>query len=77
MLLLVVAVLGTTVEPWQLFFQQWSTSASPRAGCASPPSSPARPVLTMPRKTGLLTLRGCIVFAIVIMAIKLVQVTAH
>jgi hypothetical protein len=31
----------------------------------------------MPRKTGLLTLRGCIVFAIVIMAIKLVQVTAH
>jgi Mn2+/Fe2+ NRAMP family transporter len=36
-----------------------------------------RPVFTMPRKIGLLTLRGYIVFAIVIMAIKLVQVTAH
>jgi Mn2+/Fe2+ NRAMP family transporter len=36
-----------------------------------------RPVLTLPRKLGLLTLRGYIVFAIVIMAIKLVQVTAH
>ncbi len=36
-----------------------------------------RPVLTVPRKLGLLTLRGYIVFAIVIMAIKLVEVTAH
>jgi Mn2+/Fe2+ NRAMP family transporter len=36
-----------------------------------------RPVLTMPRKLGLLTLRGYILFAVVIMAIKLVQVTAH
>jgi Mn2+/Fe2+ NRAMP family transporter len=36
-----------------------------------------RPVFSMPRKIGLLTLRGYIVFAIVIMAIKLVQVTAH
>jgi Mn2+/Fe2+ NRAMP family transporter len=36
-----------------------------------------RPVLTLPRKIGLLTLRGYIVFAIVIMAVKLVQVTAR
>jgi hypothetical protein len=36
-----------------------------------------RPVFSMPRKIGLLTLRGYIVFAIVIMAIKLVQVTTH
>jgi Mn2+/Fe2+ NRAMP family transporter len=36
-----------------------------------------RPAFSMPRKIGLLTLRGYIVFAIVIMAIKLVQVTAH
>jgi Mn2+/Fe2+ NRAMP family transporter len=37
-----------------------------------------RPVLSMSRKIGLLTLRGYIVFAIVIMVIKLIQVTtAH
>jgi Mn2+/Fe2+ NRAMP family transporter len=36
-----------------------------------------QPALSMPRKIGLLTLRGYIVFAIVIMAIKLVEVTAH
>jgi hypothetical protein len=36
-----------------------------------------RPVFSMPRKIGLLTLRGYILFAIVIMAIKLVQVTTH
>jgi Mn2+/Fe2+ NRAMP family transporter len=37
-----------------------------------------RPALTAARKIGLLTLRGYIVFAIIIMAIKLVQVTtAH
>ena len=36
-----------------------------------------RPVFSISRKIGLLTLRGYIVFAIVIMAIKLVQVTTH
>jgi Mn2+/Fe2+ NRAMP family transporter len=36
-----------------------------------------QPVLSVPRKIGLLTLRGYIVFAIVIMAIKLVEVTVH
>ena len=36
-----------------------------------------RPVFTLPRKVGLLTLRGYIVFAIVIMTIKLAQVAAH
>ena len=36
-----------------------------------------RPALSISRKIGLLTLRGYIVFAIVIMAIKLVQVTTH
>ena len=36
-----------------------------------------RPVFSMSRKIGLLTLRGYIVFAVVIMAIKLVEVTAH
>jgi Mn2+/Fe2+ NRAMP family transporter len=36
-----------------------------------------RPALSMSRRIGLLTLRGYIVFAIVIMAIKLVQVTTH
>jgi Mn2+/Fe2+ NRAMP family transporter len=36
-----------------------------------------RPTLSVSRKIGLLTLRGYIVFAIVIMAIKLVQVTTH
>lgn len=36
-----------------------------------------RPVFSRSRKIGLLTLRGYMLFAIVIMAIKLVQVTAH
>jgi hypothetical protein len=37
-----------------------------------------RPALTAARRIGLLTLRGYIVFAIIIMAIKLAQVTtAH
>ncbi len=36
-----------------------------------------RPALSIQRRVGLLTLRGYIAFAIVIMAIKLVQVTAH
>ncbi|HET6186862.1 MAG TPA: hypothetical protein VFE59_07655 [Trebonia sp.] len=36
-----------------------------------------RPVFSVSRKIGLLTLRGYIVFAIVIMAIKLVEVTAR
>jgi len=36
-----------------------------------------QPTLSISRKIGLLTLRGYIVFAVVIMAIKLVQVTAH
>ena len=36
-----------------------------------------RPALSIQRRVGLLTLRGYMVFAIVIMAIKLVQVTAH
>ena len=37
-----------------------------------------RPALSMARRIGLLTLRGYIIFAIVIMVIKLIQVTtAH
>jgi hypothetical protein len=37
-----------------------------------------RPVLSMSRKIGLLALRGYIVFAIIIMVIKLIQyTTAH
>ena len=36
-----------------------------------------RPTLSAPRKLGLLTLRGYMLFAIAIMAIKLVQVTVH
>ena len=34
-----------------------------------------RPALSVARKIGLLTLRGYIIFAIIVMAIKLVQVT--
>jgi Mn2+/Fe2+ NRAMP family transporter len=36
-----------------------------------------RPAVSIQRKIGLLTLRGYMIFAIVIMAIKLVQVTTH
>jgi hypothetical protein len=37
-----------------------------------------RPAMSMARRVGLLTLRGYIIFAIVIMVIKLIQVTtAH
>lgn len=36
-----------------------------------------RPVLSLPRQIGLLALRGYILFAIVIMAIKLVRIAAH
>jgi Mn2+/Fe2+ NRAMP family transporter len=36
-----------------------------------------RPVLSMSRRIGLLALRGYIIFAIVIMVVKLIQVTAH
>jgi hypothetical protein len=36
-----------------------------------------RPAVSMPRRIGLLSLRAYIIFAIVIMVIKLIQVTSH
>ena len=52
-----------------------SASAAPR-GARRRLDTLQRPALSMARRIGLLTLRGYIVFAIVIMVIKLVQVTA-
>ena len=51
----------------------------PRTEWRTPPiDTLQRPALSGARKVGLLTLRGYVIFAVIVMAIKLIQVTtAH